>query len=102
MTVSNENGSPVEPDEILVRKGHRVIRAPHRAGDTVLETLRRADIAIPTQCEQAYCGTCVIELLRGEVEMRVNTVLDEKDIASGMRLACQGVPRGEIVEIEIF
>jgi 3-ketosteroid 9alpha-monooxygenase subunit B len=97
-----QQSEPVEPEEIIVRKGQRLFRANHRAGDTVLETLRRASIDITTQCEQAYCGSCIFELVRGEVELRLNSVLSEEDLASGMRLACQGVPRGAIVEIEIF
>lgn len=92
----------IEPTEILVHVGRRILHAPHHRGDTVLETLRRAEIAIPTQCEQAYCGSCAFELLRGEVKLKLNDVLSEQDLSSGMRLACQGVPRGEIVEIELY
>jgi 3-ketosteroid 9alpha-monooxygenase subunit B len=92
----------IEPKEIIVRIGNRIVRAPHRAGDSVLDTLRRAEIPISTQCEQAYCGTCIFQLLQGEVRLRVNDVLGEADLATGLRLACQGVPEGEIVEIELI
>ena len=92
----------MEPHEIVVRIGHRVFRAPHLPGDTVLATLRRAGLPISTQCEQAYCGTCVFELRKGDVLLRHNDVLTEADLASGLRLACQGVPEGEIVEIELY
>lgn len=93
--------SEIEPAEIIVHLGRRVLRAPHRPGDTVLETLRRAEIPIGTQCEQAYCGSCIFELRKGEVKLRLNDVLSERDLADGLRLACQGVPRGEEVEIVI-
>ncbi|HLY54980.1 MAG TPA: 2Fe-2S iron-sulfur cluster binding domain-containing protein [Stellaceae bacterium] len=92
----------VEPREIIVHLGNRVVHAPHREGDTVLSTLRRAEIPIATQCEQAYCGTCIFQLLTGEVRLRINDVLGEADLATGLRLACQGVPEGETVEIELL
>ena len=92
----------VYPREIRVRTGRQVKTAPYRHGDTVLETLRRAEIAMASQCEQAYCGTCIFELVCGEVRLRLNQVLSEKDLAQGLRLACQGVPCGDIVEIELL
>ena len=96
-------GDPdIQPEEIIVKMGRERLRASHRHGDTVLETLRRASIPIQTQCERAYCGSCMFELLEGEVHLRVNEVLCEADLSDGMRLACQGVPCGERVEIELF
>jgi ferredoxin len=97
-----QSDSEVYPREIRVRTGRQVKTAPYRQGDTVLETLRRAEIAMPSQCEQAYCGTCMFELVCGEVRLRLNQVLSEKDLTEGLRLACQGVPYGDVVEIQLL
>ena len=90
------------PKEIRVRSGTKVRTAPYRKGHTVVETLRRANIEIMTQCEQGYCGTCMVQLLKGEIKMRVNDALTDTDLDDGMRLACQGEPCGEEVEIELL
>ncbi|MDO9443195.1 MAG: 2Fe-2S iron-sulfur cluster-binding protein [Beijerinckiaceae bacterium] len=92
----------IQPDEIIVHTTQGVRSARHRRGDTVLETLRKADIDIQTQCERAYCGSCIFQLIDGEIFLRINEVLSESDLADGMRLACQGVPEGDRVEIELF
>lgn len=92
----------IVPKEIRVRNGLSVLKAPYQEGHTIVETLRRANIEIMTQCEQGYCGTCMVQLIKGEVDMRVNDALSDHDLDEGMRLACQGEPRGEEVEIELF
>jgi hypothetical protein len=39
--------------------------------------------------------------IQGEVDLRENHVLSEKDLADGYTLACQGVPGSAVCEIEI-
>jgi len=39
--------------------------------------------------------------IRGEVELRENHVLSERDLADGYILACQSLPSSEVCEIEI-
>ncbi len=86
---------------LVVRHGRRVSNIPCRPGETILQTLRRANIHIPTQCERAYCGSCMFQLLQGEVVLRFNDVLSDADLAEGVRLACQGIATGPLVEIEL-
>lgn len=90
------------PTEIVVQSGNRTLRWPYKPDDTVLETARRSGFQIPTQCERAYCGSCIIQLVKGEIDLRINDVLSEADIADGLRVACQGVPSSEICEIELM
>ena len=80
----------------------RVLRLKYHRGDTLLETLRRANLLTPFVCEQGVCGTCMARLLKGEVALRENHVLNEQDLASGYTLACQGVPHSAECEIEIL
>lgn len=87
---------------LIVRAGNRVRRAECRAGDTILDALRRAEIDIPTQCEKAYCGSCMFQLVKGEISLRINDVLSAEDLAEGYRLACQGVAATPEVEIELL
>jgi 3-ketosteroid 9alpha-monooxygenase subunit B len=87
---------------IVIRQGHRAYRLPHHAGETLLETARRGNIALHSNCERGSCGTCIVNLLRGSVTMRHNEVLSQADVDSGLVLACQAVPTSDEVEVEPF
>jgi 3-ketosteroid 9alpha-monooxygenase subunit B len=89
------------PEEVVVRLNGRMYRIKYHAGDTLLETMRRAGLSAPFMCEQGVCGTCMARRVKGEVALRENHVLSESDLASGYTLACQGVPCSAVCEIEI-
>src|SRR5687767_7849780 len=85
---------------VIIRRGLRAHRLQYHAGETLLETARRGNVALDSNCEQGMCGTCMVTLLRGTVSMRHNQVLSQVDIDSGLVLACQAVPTSDLVEIE--
>ena len=63
-----------------------------RAGDTLLESARRAGLAPPFSCEAGNCATCIAHITEGEVKMRVNNVVDDDELADGWVLTCQSEP----------
>jgi long-chain acyl-CoA synthetase len=89
------------PEEVVVHLQGRTHRLKYQRGDTLLETMRRAGLATPSMCEQGVCGTCMARRIQGEVDLRENHVLSEKDLMEGYTLACQGVPSSEVCEIEV-
>jgi ferredoxin len=68
------------------------VEVPRIAGETLLESARRAGLSPPFSCEAGNCGTCIAMLTEGKVTMRANDVLEEDEIADGYILTCQGVP----------
>jgi 3-ketosteroid 9alpha-monooxygenase subunit B len=95
------SGALPVPAEIIVHAVGTEYRVPYRAGDTLLEAMRRGGIAAPSLCEQGVCGSCMVRRLKGEVQLRENFILADEDLAAGYTLACQGLPVGEVCEIEI-
>jgi 3-ketosteroid 9alpha-monooxygenase subunit B len=91
----------VAPDEVVVRAGGRTHHLKYCRGETLLETMRRAGVWAPHLCEQGVCGTCMVKRVQGEVALRENHVLGERDLEAGFTLACQGVPCSAVCEIEI-
>jgi ferredoxin len=89
------------PEEVVVRWKGRVHRLRYHRGDTLLDTMRRAGIYTPSLCEQGVCGTCIARRVSGEVALRENHVLSDRDLAEGYILACQGVPCSAVCEIEV-
>ncbi len=58
-------------------------------GTTLLEHLESKGVKAPYSCREGECSACAVRLLEGDVTMRNNDVLDEEDLAEGIRLACQ-------------
>ena len=58
-------------------------------GTTLLEHLESKGVKAPYSCREGECSACAVRLLEGDVTMRNNDVLDEEDLADGIRLACQ-------------
>lgn len=73
----------------LERKKVSVARV---AGETLLQSARRAGLAPPFSCEAGNCGTCMAHITEGSATMIVNDALDPDEVADGYILTCQGVP----------
>ena len=63
-----------------------------RGGETVLEAGLRQGIDLPYSCKGGVCSTCRAVLVRGEVDMDHNYVLEDYEIARGFVLMCQSHP----------
>ncbi|GGV44423.1 ferredoxin [Actinomadura cremea] len=74
---------------VLKGKKHKV---PQHAGETLLQSARRAGLAPPFSCEAGNCATCIAQITAGEAKMRVNNALDDDEVAEGLILTCQGEP----------
>jgi 3-ketosteroid 9alpha-monooxygenase subunit B len=61
-------------------------------GSTLLEHLESKGVKAPYSCREGECSACAVRLLEGEVKMQHNDVLDEEDLAEGIRLGCQSLP----------
>jgi 3-ketosteroid 9alpha-monooxygenase subunit B len=62
------------------------------AGETLLESARRAGMSPPFSCEAGNCGTCMARLSEGSATMRVNDALMDDEVEDGYVLTCQAVP----------
>ncbi|WP_395407507.1 2Fe-2S iron-sulfur cluster-binding protein [Pseudoduganella sp. UC29_106] len=61
-------------------------------GASLLDTMLAAGLKPPHSCRTGSCGACMCKVEQGEVQLRLNAVLDEDDLADGWTLACQGIP----------
>ncbi len=69
-----------------------------RSGVTLAEAALQAGIELNIPCGgQGRCGRCAVVVERGEVHRRSTVRLSDKDIAAGYALACQTVPREDVV-----
>lgn len=68
-------------------------------GTKMLDHLESKGVKAPYSCREGECSACAIRLLEGEVKMLHNDVLDDDDLADGIRLGCQSVPVTDIVKV---
>jgi 3-ketosteroid 9alpha-monooxygenase subunit B len=67
--------------------------------EPLLDFLLGQGVQAPYSCREGHCSACACVVLEGEVAMRTNDVLDEEDLADGIRLACQSLPVSDTLRI---
>jgi 3-ketosteroid 9alpha-monooxygenase subunit B len=65
----------------------------------LLDHLEAKGIKAPFSCRLGECSACACRVLEGDVKMLNNDVLEDEDLADGIRLACQAVPVTDRVKI---
>lgn len=70
-----------------------------RPGTKLLEFLESKGVKAPYSCREGECSACAVRLLEGEVKMLRNDVLEDEDLAEGIRLGCQSVPVTDTVSV---
>ena len=68
-------------------------------GTKLLDHLESKGLRAPYSCREGECSACAYRLLEGEVKLLHNDVLDEEDLADGIRLGCQSLPVTDRVSI---
>ncbi|UXA05363.1 2Fe-2S iron-sulfur cluster binding domain-containing protein [Mycobacterium sp. SMC-2] len=99
-TTSSDQALREPTEEVVITLNGRRYRQPYTAGESVLETARRAGLAPPFSCEAGECGSCMALLLEGEIEMTANKALMPDELDEGWRLTCQGYPITKRVAVE--
>jgi 3-ketosteroid 9alpha-monooxygenase subunit B len=85
---------------VTIHLERKKVSVPQVAGETLLETARRAGLSPPFSCEAGNCGTCMARLTEGTATMRTNDVLEDDELADGYILTCQAVPDTPSVTVQ--
>jgi 3-ketosteroid 9alpha-monooxygenase subunit B len=99
---SSADGAGAEPAEtatdigVTITYRGRTETVSQRGNATILQSARWAGIQAPSTCEAGHCATCMAEVIEGDAEMRVNDALSPDEVAEGLVLTCQAVPRSDI------
>jgi ring-1,2-phenylacetyl-CoA epoxidase subunit PaaE len=67
---------------------------------TILEAALDEDMDVPYSCQGGICSSCLARLKSGEVTMRQNNILTEKEVAQGLILTCQAQPTTATVVVD--
>jgi 3-ketosteroid 9alpha-monooxygenase subunit B len=69
------------------------------ADQVLLDFLISKGVDAPFSCREGNCSACAYVLLEGEVTLKANDVLDDDDLADGIRLGCQSLPVSDSVRM---
>ncbi|MFF1923112.1 2Fe-2S iron-sulfur cluster-binding protein [Streptomyces sp. NPDC058221] len=89
--------TPVSTAEVELDGTHRTVDWPRNT--PLLDVLLAAGLDAPYSCREGSCSACACVLLKGEVAMERNEVLDAQDLADGLILACQARPVSDRLHI---
>jgi len=82
----------IEHSELEITLDGREHCVAASGSESVLDAALRAGLAIPYSCREGFCASCRCQVIDGEVRLRQNDALDDRDLARGWTLACQAVP----------
>ncbi|WP_067461399.1 ferredoxin--NADP reductase [Actinomadura macra] len=85
--------------EIEVEIDGETRTVPWPTSDHLLDALLRAGVDAPFSCREGSCAACACVVVEGEAVMDANTVLDERDLADGLILACQARPVSDRLKV---
>lgn len=93
-------GGPQGPVRLEVElDGEEHVFDDWQPGTKLLDHLEAKGINAPFSCREGQCSACACRILEGEVKLLHDEVLDEEDLAEGIRLACQAVPVTDEVKV---
>ena len=70
-----------------------------QADETILEAALRQGYNLPNACQSGMCGTCIAQVVSGEVALGDydDCALTDEEAAAGMVLLCACQPKGDVV-----
>ena len=96
---AGDGGAAAETETVVIVLDGKEHEVHYQAGETFLETARRAGLRAPFSCESGSCATCMARLDEGEATMRVNNALTPEEVEEGWVLTCQGFPASPVVKV---
>jgi 3-ketosteroid 9alpha-monooxygenase subunit B len=97
VTVTDDGGEPPATAVVELDGQTHTVSWPRSA--KLLDVLLDKGLDVPFSCREGHCGACAVVKRSGEVDMDVNDVLEADDIAEGLILACQAIPKTDSVEV---
>ena len=91
------NGELSEVTVVLDGRGSTLALPRDRS---ILDGAQRSRPDLPFACKGGVCGTCRALVTEGEVAMRRNFALEEKELAEGYVLTCQARPVTDRVTVD--
>ena len=97
--IANSEIETVENASLVAYLKGKKIESIIPKGKTILRALLDENYAPPYSCEGGVCATCKCKIKKGEVYMKKNLALTEKEVQEGYVLSCQSIPLTKEIEV---
>jgi len=94
---ADDDTIPTEIEIILDEETFHIQR--HKPWETLLDVALANNIDAPYSCRGGICATCMAKLETGEVRMKNNQVLSDKELNAGFVLTCQSIPLTKEIKV---
>jgi len=85
--------------QFTITLGRDTVTTIDQASTSLLLAARAAGLRPPSSCEAGNCATCMARVVEGAVEMRVNDVLEDDEVAEGWVLTCQALRVTTVIKV---
>lgn len=68
--------------------------------ETLLDAALKSGIDAPYSCQGGVCSSCMCMVTKGEVQLIKNSILTDSEIEEGLTLACQAVPKSNVIAVD--
>ena len=92
MNTSTHIEADTQLSTVEVLYAGKVFHFPCAANESVLEAAMRANIDLPYSCMEGLCASCRCQIVEGDVFLRANDALDQRDLDHAWTLSCQALP----------
>lgn len=90
------------PKNIRIRFNNELHDLQVGENQTILQAALQNNIPLPYSCRAGICSACTAKCNSGKIEMSVNDVLTDLDLAHGFILTCTGHPVSDDVVVEFL
>lgn len=84
----------------VIRDGHAISFDLAQNTTNILDAGNQHGADLPYSCKAGVCSTCKCKVVEGEVEMDVNTALEDYEVEAGYVLSCQSYPVSDRVVLD--
>lgn len=88
-----------QPFTVEARKSGKVIAVDSQ--ETILAALAREGIKVPKSCEQGVCGTCICDVIEGEIDHRDSYLSPEEREDGDQIVTCCSRAKSDLLVLDI-
>lgn len=98
---SSDHSSLLDPKdfELVLQKSGKSI--PVRKDETIIDSLQFHNVKVPYSCLQGTCGTCITDVLEGDIDHRDAVLSEEEKMAQQKMCLCVSRAKGDRLVIDI-
>lgn len=88
-----------KPFEMLIKSSGKTISVS--PNETALQALDDAGIFVPYACESGICGSCMVDVLEGEIDHRDDIISDEDKEKNNVMCVCVSRAKGNRLVLDL-